>query len=86
MPTTDPGATDPAACPAAPVLALEDLRRPIREYAPETSAGRATRAAMLGLADLLEELWQEDGQGALEGDVLRTTLQAFPGLVASGPP
>ena len=41
---------------------------------------------MLGLADLLEELWAEDGQGTLEADVIWTALQAFPGLVASGPP
>ncbi len=80
MPTTDPAAPGTATSPA-----LDELRRPIRDYAPEDSAGRAFRTGMLGLADLFEELSHEEDPGALEGEVLWSALHGFPGLVASGP-
>ncbi len=70
--------------PAATIPALDALRRPIRDYTPEDPAGRSFRAAMLGLADELEEMESDDGT-ALESEVVWAALHAFPILVAPGP-
>lgn len=77
MPTTTADVTVPA---------LDALRRPIHDYAPENPAGRAFRGGMLDLANLLEELCEDDDDTlALEGEVVWTALHAFPGLIAPGP-
>ncbi len=76
MPTTAPDATIPA---------LDALRRPIRDYAPEDAAGHAFRADMLDLTEVLKELWFDDEAAELEGEVVLTALNAFPGLIAPGP-
>ncbi len=69
-----------------PIPAIEVLRRPIRDYRPQDSGGESFRTFMLGLANLLEELWTDDGDETLEADVVCSVLYAFPGLVIPGPP
>ena len=76
MPTIQP--------PSLPV-ALQPLRRPIEAFIPRHSKDRDFKAAMLELAELLEELWSRDGDETLEGDVVWTALYAFPALTVSGP-
>ncbi len=68
----------PTTAPAVTIPALDVLRRPIRQYAPEDAAGDTFRAGMLGLTDLLEELWDDDDAAELEGEVVLTALHAFP--------
>ncbi len=40
---------------------------------------------MLGSADLLEDLWDQDGDETLESNIVWSLLYAFPALTASGP-
>ena len=80
MSSTSPVANGPAATDPSVV----DLRRLIHDYTPTSPAGNALPGTMLGLADLLEELAEEDDEG-LEAEVIRSALEAFPGLIAAGP-
>ncbi len=40
---------------------------------------------MVGLTDLLEELWHDDGDQTLESHVVWTALYSFPALTRTGP-
>ncbi len=68
------------------IPALDALRQPIRDYQPPGPAGEAFQGKMLCLADLLEELWNDEEDETLESDVVWSALYAFPGLIATGPP
>ena len=69
---------------ATPV-ALEALRQPIRAFAPRRPSEENFKVSMLGLADLLEELWDQEEGDTLESTVVWTALHAFPGLIMPGP-
>ena len=67
------------------IPALQALRQPIEAFTPRHAKDRDFKAAMLGLADFLEELWASDGDETLESDVVWSALYAFPALTVSGP-
>ncbi len=69
----------------ATIPALDALRQTIRDYQPPSPGATGFQEGMLDLSDLLEELWQQDGDETLESDVVCTALYAFPALVATGP-
>ncbi len=69
----------------AAIPALDALREPIRDYLPPSPAAAEFQAGMLGLSDLLGELWDQDGDETLEGDIVSTVLYAFPALLTTGP-
>jgi hypothetical protein len=68
--------------------ALRALRQPIEAFAPEHPEDQRFKTSMLGLADLLEEVWRQDDDDheTLEGAILWSAAYAFPGLTRSGPP
>ncbi len=69
---------------ASPV-ALESLRRPIRAFTPQRSSDEGFKTSMIGLTDLLEEIWDEEGDETLESNVVWTALYSFPALTRPGP-
>ena len=68
-----------------PAVALQALRRPIAAFTARRSSDRELKAAMLDLAEQLEELWSCDEDGTLESDAVWTALYAFSALTAPGP-
>ncbi len=66
-------------------VALHSLRQPIESFAPRHSSDERFKAAMLGLADQLQELWSQDEDETLESDLVWTALYAFPALTMPGP-
>jgi hypothetical protein len=65
--------------------ALRALRQPIETFEPRETAEESFQRSMLGLADLLADLWKHDEGDSLESNVVATALYAFPALAAPGP-
>ncbi len=75
----------PSTQPASLPVALESLRRPIKDFTPRSPGNERFQASMLVLSDQLEELWSQGEDETLESDILWTALYVVPALTVPGP-